>query len=164
LKSHNILLNGSSAKICDVGCARVAQITGMVTTQQSITFLQSNTAKGATDAKENNNNNKNVVGTPAYMAPELFDRSLDITFGIDVFAIAVLFWECLSGEPPWSHVQHPVQIAFAVCNDERCDVEKVGDWEEAKLLIKKCWKRVPGDRLRMHEIVELLRDMRTRVR
>ena len=164
LKSHNVLLNGSSAKICDVGCARVAQITGMVTTQQSITFLQSNTAKGATDAKENNNNNKNVVGTPAYMAPELFDRSLDITFGIDVFAIAVLFWECLSGEPPWSHVQHPVQIAFAVCNDERCDVEKVGDWEEAKLLIKKCWKRVPGDRLRMHEIVELLRDMRTKVR
>ena len=98
------------------------------------------------------------------MAPELFDRSLDITFGIDVFALAVLFWECLSGEPPWSHVQHPVQIAFAVCNDERCDVEKVGDWEEAKLLIKKCWKRVPGDRLRMHEIVELLKDMRTRVR
>ena len=90
----------------------------MVTTQQSITFLQSNTAKGATDAKENNNNNKNVVGTPAYMAPELFDRSLDITFGIDVFAIAVLFWECLSGEPPWSHVQHPVQIALLVCNDE----------------------------------------------
>ena len=24
LKSHNVLLNGSSAKICDVGCARVA--------------------------------------------------------------------------------------------------------------------------------------------
>ena len=169
LKSHNVLLNESGAKICDVGCARVAQITGMVTTQQSIAFLQ-NTNKGTSDANElnnnnNNNNNKNVVGTPAYMAPELFDRSLDTTpFGIDVFALAILSWECLSGDTPWSHVQHPVQIAFAVCNDERLDLEKVGDWEEAKLLIRKCWKRAPKDRPSMREIEQMLKDMRTRVR
>ena len=168
LKSHNVLLNGSGAKICDVGCARVAQITGMVTTQQSIALLQN--TKGTNDPKEhnNNNNNKNVVGTPAYMAPELFDRSLDTnpttTFGIDVYALAILSWECLSGETPWSHVQHPVQIAFAVCNDERLDCEKVGDWEEAKLLIQKCWKRTPKDRPSMCEIARTLKDMRTKVR
>jgi len=140
----------------------------MVTTQQSIALLQN--TKGTHDPKEhnNNNNNKNVVGTPAYMAPELFDRSLDTnpttTFGIDVYALAILSWECLSGETPWSHVQHPVQIAFAVCNDERLDCEKVGDWEEAKLLIQKCWKRTPKDRPSMCEIARTLKDMRTKVR
>jgi len=158
LKSHNVLLNGERAKICDVGCARVAQITGMLTTQQSIVLLQ------RTSNPESEKNNNNVVGTPAYMGPELFDNATEITQYIDVFALAVLMWECLSGETPWSHIQHPVQIAYAVAaNDERLDISKVGDWEEAKTLIRKCWKRVPSQRLDMKSIIDCLREMKTRV-
>lgn len=78
------------------------------------------------------------AGTPAYMAPELFD-GLNATEKVDVYSFAVLLWECLTGKVPvrrvvfkshsrspslvvrprllarqWGHVPSPMQIIYYV--------------------------------------------------
>ena len=42
-----------------------------------------------------------VVGTPAYMAPEQARGQIDLSPAADIFALGCVFFECLTGQPPF---------------------------------------------------------------
>ena len=93
VKPENVLLpaDGSAAKVADFGLARAV-----------------------TEATQTSTGN--VLGTVAYLAPEL------ITHGAsgpraDVFSVGVILYELLTGEQPFS-AEAPIQIAFRNVHDD----------------------------------------------
>ena len=87
IKPENVLLpsDGSVAKVADFGLARAVTEVTQTTTG-------------------------NVLGTVAYLAPELI-TSGDSTSRADVFSAGVVLYELLTGEQPFS-ADSPIQIAF----------------------------------------------------
>ena len=87
IKSHNVLIdNNLNIKICDFGLAR----------------FQADLNKG----------DMQFAGTPAYMAPELFQkRAYDSS--VDVFAYGTLLWEIVHRETPF-YGQEPNEIKDSV--------------------------------------------------
>ncbi len=53
--------------------------------------------------------NLNVVGTPAYMAPEQASSQADITPAADIFSLGCVVYECLTGQTPF-HAPHVAAI------------------------------------------------------
>jgi hypothetical protein len=97
------------------------------------------------------------IGTPLYMAPELFDGQ-DYDFKVDVYAFAVLVYEVLSGKTPFADVPNPMQLAGKVLKGVRPGIpESVpGAWAG---LIERCWGQDPAGRPTFEEIVgELMGD------
>ena len=85
IKSENILIKRTpdrrrSVKLLDFGLAR---------TETTLDLRQ-------------------VEGTPAYLAPERIARQPASTAS-DIYALGILFWECLVGELPW---QGPHELVF----------------------------------------------------
>ena len=87
IKPENVLLHsdGSVAKVADFGLARAVTEVTQTTTG-------------------------NVLGTVAYLAPELI-TSGDSTSRADVFSAGVVLYELLTGEQPFT-ADSPIQIAF----------------------------------------------------
>ena len=87
IKPENVLLpsDGSVAKVADFGLARAVTEGTQTTTG-------------------------NVLGTVAYLAPELI-TSGDSTSRADVFSAGVVLYELLTGEQPFT-ADSPIQIAF----------------------------------------------------
>ena len=87
IKPENVLLpsDGSVAKVADFGRARAVTEVTQTTTG-------------------------NVLGTVAYLAPELI-TSGDSTSRADVFSAGVVLYELLTGEQPFT-ADSPIQIAF----------------------------------------------------
>lgn len=74
LKPHNVMLGGGRAKICDLGLSvRVAEGDRL----------------------------QEVIGTPGYMAPELYAREGYGGFQSDVWSLGVLCYFCLFGDLPF---------------------------------------------------------------
>lgn len=88
IKSHNILIDSNlQVKVCDFGLSRFKADLGKGTMQFS--------------------------GTPAYMAPELFQRKT-YDESVDQFAFGTLMWEVIAGQVPWdgldpSDIRHKVE-------------------------------------------------------
>lgn len=131
LKPQNVLLDlNGRAKVCDFGIAKY----------KDRTFLST----------------KNVhAGTPAYMAPELFEGK-PVGERVDVFSFGVMLWECLTGLQPWADYHNPMQIIFAVgVLDQRLEIP--GSCPEViQKLIARCWEREPDDRPSFNEILPIL--------
>ena len=83
LKPANILLaRDGTPKIVDFGLAK--QLDGTASVQAAAT------QSGA------------ILGTPSYMAPEQAGgKSKDIGPAADVYALGAIFYECLTGRPPF---------------------------------------------------------------
>lgn len=76
LKPHNVLLApGERAVIADFGVARTSKATRLTMTGQ-------------------------LVGSPAYMAPESFDERPP-TAAVDLYALGAMLYELLTGQPPF---------------------------------------------------------------
>ena len=92
-------------------------------------------------------------GTPAYMAPELFQKRVyDET--VDVFAFGNLLWELVSREVPYDGLD--VQdIRTKVERDEPMKILYGTDPRLAQL-IHECRSSNPGDRPSFGRIVEIL--------
>ncbi|MEI8258242.1 MAG: serine/threonine-protein kinase, partial [Deltaproteobacteria bacterium] len=58
-----------------------------------------------------------LLGTPAYMAPEQVRGSRDIGFGADVFSLGCVLFECLTGRPPFDG-EHALAILGKVLLEE----------------------------------------------
>jgi len=125
LKSLNILLDDNCLpKICDFGLSRY------VKSPETILTID--------------------IGTPHWMAPELFE-SRDYTNKVDVYAFGMLLWEILVGAYPFKG-RTAVQIAYSVCKKgERPKIPKRTP-EGLENLIQQCWAQKPEDRPTFHQI------------
>ncbi len=89
IKPENILLDGGRPIIADFGIARVLNAAGSA--RQTSTGL--------------------MVGTPTYMAPEQAAGTRTIDGRTDLYAVACVLYEMLTGEPPFSGATPQAVIA-----------------------------------------------------
>jgi len=126
IKPDNVLLSGGHAMVTDFGVAKAAT---------DATARAAVTAAGM------------LLGTPAYMAPEQIAADPRIDHRADIYAVGVLAYELLAGQPPFTgvapqdmlsaHLTHaPVPI-----RTHRADVP-----EPLAELVMKCLEKRPADR------------------
>jgi len=134
LKSQNVLLDSDGrAKVCDFGIAKF----------KDRTFVS--TVNGQ-------------AGTPAYMAPELFDGA-NVTEKVDVYSFSILLWECLTGKIPWGSVPSPMQIIYYVgVLAQRPKMPSTAP-ENLKQLIEDCWQTEPKARPDFKDVLSRLQQM-----
>lgn len=131
LKSLNILLDQSSLpKICDFGISR---------------FF----------AQESNQYVTKQIGTPHWMAPEMFN-STNYDSKVDVYAFGILLWEMLTEKVPYAGMSS-VQIALHVCEQRRPEIPEDAP-DSLRALITLCWQDDPLKRPSFSKIYRALRD------
>jgi len=120
LKAENILVNGNTVpqatlKISDLGLATV----------KSANVVSS------------------VLGTPGWMAPELFEES-GFDERVDIFAFGMCVLEIITKEYPYSELQTQVQVLRKITNGIRpAAMDKVEDREEREF-IELCIQKDPS--------------------
>lgn len=76
-----------------------------------------------------------AIGTPGYMAVEQYEHADEVTPAADVYSLAVMIWEIVTGRRPWDHPDHAV-IYFLqrTVDPERPPIDVMpADWTEALL-------------------------------
>ncbi|KAG4176012.1 hypothetical protein ERO13_A11G226100v2 [Gossypium hirsutum] len=115
LKCDNIFINGNQGevKIGDLGLATVLE--------------QSNA--------------KSVIGTPEFMAPELYDKNYNEL--VDIYSFGMCMLEMVTFEYPYSECRNSAQIYKKVSSGIKpAALSKVND-QEMKLFIEKCLVPAP---------------------
>lgn len=100
------------------------------------------------------------VGTPLYMAPELFEVSGKCTSGIDVYAFSILAYEIVTGEKPFSELGKVISpFVFSNKIISGCRPKFTQNVpSKMKDLIEKCWSKKVEERPTFEEIFDLLSD------
>jgi tRNA A-37 threonylcarbamoyl transferase component Bud32/dienelactone hydrolase len=86
IKPENIMLSGRHALVMDFGVAKAASAAAATNTVSGTTL----TALGL------------AIGTPAYMAPEQATGQADVDTRADLYAVGVVAYEMLTGQPPFT--------------------------------------------------------------
>ena len=94
-------------------------------------------------------------GTPAYMAPELLSENI-FTEKSDVYAYAIVIWEVLTGEVPWTGLGYPQIITQVLVKGARPPLPSDGAAEDLVALMGRCWAASPDDRPAFAEITSVL--------
>src|SRR6187431_3832141 len=135
LKPENVLLaDDGRIKIGDFGLARAAS---------------ANTATGAA-----------LLGTIAYLAPELVTRGTADARS-DIYSLGIMLYEMLAGEQPYKGEQ-PMQIAFQHATDSvpRPSVKNPGVPEQLDELVLWATEKSPDDRpVDAREMLDRLREI-----
>ena len=119
LKSPNLLVDKHwVVKVCDFGLSRM----------KNHTFLSS----------------KSNAGTPEWMAPEVL-RNEPSDEKSDVFSFGVIFWELLTQQIPWAHL-NPMQVVGVVgFAGNRLAVPETID-PRLREICEECWAQDPRER------------------
>jgi tetratricopeptide (TPR) repeat protein len=67
-----------------------------------------------------------ALGTPMYMSPEQVRGARAVDARSDIFSMGSLFYECLTGAPPFA-ADTPMAVLARICLDERVDVAARAD-------------------------------------
>ena len=126
IKPENVLLRGRHALVADFGVAKaVSEATGR----------QELTTAGV------------ALGTPAYMAPEQASAAPNLDHRVDIYAVGVMAYEMLSGQPPF-HGSTAQQVLAAHMTEAPTPVTQHRDAVPRDLasLVMRCLEKRPADR------------------
>jgi serine/threonine-protein kinase len=131
VKPENVLLGASDfAKVVDFGISKTVKAEGDDPEQRL-------TSTGV------------VMGTPFYMAPEQARGDEEVDHRIDVYALGVILYECLTGEVPFRGANY-LGILQKVANEEatppRALRPELSISEAAEHLVKKAMAKAREDR------------------
>jgi len=89
------------------------------------------------------------LGTPTYMAPEQIRGLKDVTARADIYAVGVLFYEMLTGKPPF-HGDDPIVLSHAHCYEPPAPMKRRGAPfpDELQELVMGCLEKEPRRRPR----------------
>lgn len=102
-----------------------------------------------------------LIGTPAYMAPEQVAGKKLITAAADIFSLGCIFYECLTGEPPFDGEQIYALLVCILFEDARPITAKRPDVPPAvneliqHMLMKDPTRRLANARLLLNELAKL---------
>jgi sterile alpha motif and leucine zipper-containing kinase AZK len=104
-----------------------------------------------------------VVGTYQFMAPELLEGQPRYTTAVDVYSFAVVMWECLTREEPFTGLS-PMQIVAALLRGERPSLDDASTFavrlpDEYAAIVARCWQADAGARPTMEDIAPELERM-----
>jgi len=137
IKPDNVLLSGRHAVVTDFGIAKaVSEATG----------AQQITTAGV------------ALGTPAYMAPEQAVADPNVDHRADIYAVGVMAYEMLAGEPPFTGPNPQAVLSAHVTERPKAVTEsRTTVSPELGAAIMKCLEKKPADRWQSAEelLVEL---------
>jgi len=88
-----------------------------------------------------------VVGTPAYMAPEQASADRTIDHRADIYALGVLAYELLVGEPPFTNLElGPLLVAHATRDPEPVARRRPDVPSALSDLVARCLRKDPAER------------------
>jgi serine/threonine protein kinase/formylglycine-generating enzyme required for sulfatase activity len=103
-----------------------------------------------------------IIGTPAYIAPEIFSRKKDVGPGSDIYSFGIVLYEMLAGEKPFEG-KNQLELIYESLNITIPDVTKKNPEAPVSLqkIIKKAAAKNPGDRYKSAaELLEALKNVR----
>ena len=129
IKPQNILLDGSHVLVADFGIARAIEAVGVDRLVDRLT--ESGVA----------------IGTPPYMSPEQAEGEDKLDARSDVYALACVVYEMLTGEPPYAgSTRHVVLAKHAFAPIPKAKVMRPTIPDEAQSVLERALAKVPADR------------------
>eukprot|EP01060_Flectonema_neradi_P040066 TRINITY_DN9013_c0_g2_i1.p1 TRINITY_DN9013_c0_g2~~TRINITY_DN9013_c0_g2_i1.p1 ORF type:complete len:762 (+),score=118.48 TRINITY_DN9013_c0_g2_i1:117-2402(+) len=127
IKGANVLVSRGGCKLADFGCIRI---------------LCENTNNGA----------GTVVGTPRWMAPEVF-QSGDAGYGplADIWSVGCTVCEMLTGQPPWPQLATAWEIIYQIANSRPTFPSGISD--DTLAFLEQLLAKNPSDRPTATEIL-----------
>jgi len=95
---------------------------------------------------------KSVIGTPEFMAPEMYEERYDES--VDVYAFGMCMLEMASGEYPYMECNNPAQIYRRVTSGVPPESLSKVTSEQIRDVITGCTKKESADRLSVKELLE----------
>ena len=99
-------------------------------------------------------NNTTQIGTPLYMAPEIFTNS-PYDFKVDVYAFGIILYQVLTSLIPFADITNPIAFGRKICNGERPQYPPNFS-PIFQNLIDRCWAQSPSMRPTFDDIVDYL--------
>ncbi|KAJ0055672.1 hypothetical protein NL108_009612, partial [Boleophthalmus pectinirostris] len=95
---------------------------------------------------------KSVIGTPEFMAPEMYEEKYDE--GVDVYAFGMCILEMATSEYPYSECNNPAQIYKKVTNGIKPDSFNKVTVPELKEIIEGCIRPSSAERFTVQDLIE----------
>jgi Tol biopolymer transport system component len=152
IKPDNVLLSGRHAMITDFGVAKAVAASrdaGAGGGRGQPEFAL--TAAGS------------ALGTPAYMAPEQIAADPDVDHRADIYAVGVLGYELLAGQPPFAgSARQDVRAAPFIETPDSLALHRTDIPAPLAALVMRCLEKKPADRWQSaSEMVERLEALTT---
>ncbi len=142
LKPENVMLSHDEVFVLDFGLAKLREVEGAV-------VYDAETASSLTQDGQ-------VIGTPAYMAPEQA-RGREVGFRADVFSLGVVLYEMLTLERPFSGVGTiDLIVAITQENPGAPSTKNAAVPRALDELVLRCLAKKPEARPSMSELVAAL--------
>lgn len=87
-----------------------------------------------------------MVGTPAWMAPELLSGNHRYGPAVDIFAFGVVMWEVLTSQRPWQGVSQDKLMELVKGGNRLVIPRNMSGPSEYVLLMQSCWEAKPASR------------------